>query len=135
MGRYPQSMEKNLLEWVKLNMLRKYTMPPADDALIYSYTGFVLMIFEIHNNEKNDKVIIYILVHYVWLFGYVPNFSFKQKNINFQEIDVDNEYEKRVEMIQKSGVELQYRKFFGDQHIGGCDDLFELNRNNELDNL
>ncbi len=32
----PQSMEKNLLEWVKPNMLRKYTMPPADDALIYS---------------------------------------------------------------------------------------------------
>ena len=32
----PQSMEKNLLEWVKPNTLRKYTMPPADDALIYS---------------------------------------------------------------------------------------------------
>jgi len=32
----PQSMEKNLLKWVKPNMLREYKMPPADDALIYS---------------------------------------------------------------------------------------------------
>ena len=32
----PQSMENNLLKWVKPNMLRKYKMPPADDALIYS---------------------------------------------------------------------------------------------------
>ena len=32
----PQSMEKNWLKWVKPNMLRKYAMPPADDALIYS---------------------------------------------------------------------------------------------------
>ena len=32
----PQSMEKNLLKWVKPNMLRKYKMPPADNALIYS---------------------------------------------------------------------------------------------------
>ena len=32
---HPISMEKNELKWVKPNMLRKYKMPPADDALIY----------------------------------------------------------------------------------------------------
>ena len=32
---HPTSMEKNELKWVKPNMLRKYKMPPADDALIY----------------------------------------------------------------------------------------------------
>ena len=31
----PISMENNELKWVKPNMLRKYKMPPADDALIY----------------------------------------------------------------------------------------------------
>ena len=31
----PKSMEKNEIKWVKPNMLRKYKMPPADDALIY----------------------------------------------------------------------------------------------------
>ena len=31
----PKSMESNKIMWVKPNMLRKYKMPPADDALIY----------------------------------------------------------------------------------------------------
>ncbi len=31
----PKSMENNEIIWVKPNMLRKYKMPPADDALIY----------------------------------------------------------------------------------------------------
>ncbi len=31
----PKSMEKNEIVWVKPNMLRKYKMPPADDALIF----------------------------------------------------------------------------------------------------
>ena len=31
----PKSMEQNEIIWVKPNMLRKYKMPPADDALIY----------------------------------------------------------------------------------------------------
>ena len=31
----PKSMENNEIVWVKANMLRKYKMPPADDALIY----------------------------------------------------------------------------------------------------
>ena len=30
-----KSMENNEIRWVKPNMLRKYKMPPADDALIY----------------------------------------------------------------------------------------------------
>ena len=31
----PKSMENNEIKWVKPNMLRKYKMPPADDALIF----------------------------------------------------------------------------------------------------
>ena len=41
---------------------------------------------------------------------------YSNKNINFQEIDVDNEYEKRVEMIQKSGGRTSVPQiFFGDR--------------------
>ena len=32
----PMSMEKNEIKWVKVNTLRQYKMPPADDSLIYS---------------------------------------------------------------------------------------------------
>ena len=92
------------------------------------------MIFEIRNNEKNNKVIIY--TSSLCGFCYRAKSLLKQKNINFQEIDVDNEYEKRVEMIQKSGGRTSVPQIFlGDQHIGGCNDLFELNRNNKLENL
>ena len=31
----PMSMEKNEIKWVKVNTLRQYKMPPADDSLIY----------------------------------------------------------------------------------------------------
>ena len=31
----PKSMENNEIMWVKPNMLRKYKMPPADDALVF----------------------------------------------------------------------------------------------------
>jgi 8-oxo-dGTP diphosphatase len=31
----PKSMESDEIMWVKPNMLRKFKMPPADDALIY----------------------------------------------------------------------------------------------------
>ena len=32
----PMSMEKIEIKWVKVNTLRQYKMPPADDSLIYS---------------------------------------------------------------------------------------------------
>ena len=32
----PLSMEENEIKWVKVNTLRQYKMPPADDSLIYS---------------------------------------------------------------------------------------------------
>ena len=32
----PMSMEQNEIKWVKVNMLRQYNMPPADDSLIFS---------------------------------------------------------------------------------------------------
>ena len=84
--------------------------------------------------KKNNKVIIY--TSSFCGFCYRAKSLLKQKNINFQEIDVDNEYEKRVEMIKKSGGRTSVPQiFFGDQHIGGCDDLFELDRKNQLDNL
>ena len=32
----PMSMEKNEIKWVKVNTLKQYKMPPADDSLIYN---------------------------------------------------------------------------------------------------
>jgi 8-oxo-dGTP diphosphatase len=38
----PMSMENNPIKWVKVNKLREYNMPPADDSLIYSLQDLLL---------------------------------------------------------------------------------------------
>ena len=58
------------------------------------------------------------------------------KNIEFNEIDVDEDSNKRKEMILKSkGKTSVPQIFFGEFHIGGCDDLFYLEELGKLDGL
>ena len=57
----------------------------------------------------------------------------KQATIN--EIDVDDEPKLREEMIARSGRRTVPQIFIGDQHVGGCDDLFALEQRGELDRL
>ena len=58
----------------------------------------------------------------------------KKKNISFQEIDVDEDFNKRKEMIAKSNGRTSVPQiFFGDIHIGGCDDLLNLDRIGKLE--
>lgn len=61
---------------------------------------------------------------------------FRQKGIDPVEIDVGYESERRQEMIQRSRGRTTVPQIFIDgQHIGGCDDLFELERVGRLDEL
>jgi glutaredoxin 3 len=57
------------------------------------------------------------------------------KNLAFTEIDVDDDAKFRAEMVARSGRRSVPQIFIGDKHIGGCDDLFELERSGELDKL
>jgi glutaredoxin 3 len=58
-----------------------------------------------------------------------------QKNIVFNEIDVDDDAKLREEMIARSGRRTVPQIFIGDKHVGGCDDLFALDGSGELDRL
>jgi glutaredoxin 3 len=58
-----------------------------------------------------------------------------QKNVVFSEINVEDEPKFREEMIARSQRRTVPQIFIGDKHIGGCDDLFELDRSGELDRL
>ena len=58
-----------------------------------------------------------------------------QKNVVFSEKNVDDQPEFREEMIARSGRRTVPQIFIGDRHIGGCDDLFALDRSGELDRL
>lgn len=59
----------------------------------------------------------------------------KRKNAEFNEIIIDSE-ELRDEMIEKSGGRMTVPQIFiGDYHVGGYDDLEQLNRDGKLDEL
>jgi len=58
-----------------------------------------------------------------------------QKQVAFSEINVEDDAKLREEMIARSSQRTVPQIFIGDKHVGGCDDLFELDRSGELDRL
>ena len=58
-----------------------------------------------------------------------------QKHVIFSEINVEDDERFRVEMIARSNRRTVPQIFIGDKHVGGCDDLFELDRSGQLDRL
>ena len=56
------------------------------------------------------------------------------KDVSFQEIDVSRDPSKRQEMMEKSnGGRTVPQIFIGETHVGGCDDLYDLERAGRLD--
>jgi len=58
-----------------------------------------------------------------------------RKNLQFGEINVDEDAKFREEMIARSNRRTVPQIFIGDKHIGGCEDLFALDGSGELDRL
>ncbi|HXI48963.1 MAG TPA: glutaredoxin 3 [Steroidobacteraceae bacterium] len=58
-----------------------------------------------------------------------------QKQVIFDEINVDDDAKFREEMTARSNRNTVPQVFIGDKHVGGCDDLFALDRSGELDRL
>jgi len=59
----------------------------------------------------------------------------QQKGAAVDKIRVDLEPARRAEMVQKSGRRTVPQIWIGGRHVGGCDDLHELERAGELDSL
>lgn len=59
----------------------------------------------------------------------------KSKGVEFDEIIVDGQANVRAQMMQESGRHTVPQIWIGQQHIGGCDDLFALERASKLDAL
>jgi glutaredoxin 3 len=51
---------------------------------------------------------------------------------HIDEIRVDLEPEQRVHMVEQTGRRTVPQIFIGDTHVGGCDDLVELDRRGGL---
>ena len=59
----------------------------------------------------------------------------KKKNISFEKIDVDLNLSLREEMVKITGRTSVPQVFVNDLHLGGCDDVYELENKGELDSL
>ena len=57
------------------------------------------------------------------------------KGIEFEDISVDGRPELREEMTRKSGHYTVPQIWIGDELIGGCEELFSLERSNRLDTM
>jgi glutaredoxin 3 len=59
----------------------------------------------------------------------------KKKQVAYDEIPVDNDRKLRQEMTRKSGGYTVPQIFIDGQPIGGCDELYYLERTGKLDEL
>lgn len=60
----------------------------------------------------------------------------KQKGAEFEEVDVFTDPSRRAEMIERAGGRRTVPQIFiGECHVGGCDDLMELDRSGKLEEL
>ena len=61
---------------------------------------------------------------------------FQKKGVEVQEIDIFMDADAREEMqANTGGARTVPQIFIGDTHVGGCDDLYALEREGKLDRL
>lgn len=56
-----------------------------------------------------------------------------QKGVAYEEIDVMRDAEKKQEMMNRAKRHTVPQIFIDGQHVGGCDDLYDLERAGKLD--
>lgn len=59
----------------------------------------------------------------------------EHKGIDYREIPVDGNPELRLEMMNASGRRTVPQIWVGNTHVGGCDELFALERSGQLDQM
>lgn len=57
---------------------------------------------------------------------------FQRKGIDYQEIDVSLDHDLRIKLVERTKQRTVPQIFINDQHIGGCDDLYALERQGAL---
>lgn len=72
-------------------------------------------------------------VHRFALIVFVPKSYSSKKNVEYEDIRVDQEPERHDEMIKRSNRTSVPQIFIDDYHVGGCDDLFDLEAEGTLD--
>ena len=59
-----------------------------------------------------------------------------EKGVQFTEYSIDGDNDARIKMSERAGGRSTVPQIFiNEESIGGCDELYELERNNELNEL
>ncbi len=88
---------------------------------------------EMTRQKKTPEIVMYTAAFCGYCAG--AKSLLKKKGVAYLEIRVDEEAGKREEMEQRAGRDSVPQIFIGDQHIGGFDELVELDMDDELDSL
>lgn len=84
-------------------------------------------------NKENNEIIIYSTL--ICPYCNAAKQLLNSKNLEFQEIRVDQDRQQRQTMIEKSGRTSVPQIFINGQHVGGFDDLNAANRSGQLDQI
>ncbi len=57
----------------------------------------------------------------------------QRKGISYQEVDVSDDDEQRRDLVKRTGRRTVPQIFINEQSIGGCDELYALERAGRLD--
>jgi glutaredoxin 3 len=60
---------------------------------------------------------------------------FQRKGVSYEEIDVSRDNDLRLKLMQQTKQRTVPQIFINEQHIGGCDELYALDRQGALDPL
>ena len=59
----------------------------------------------------------------------------ERKGVALEEIDIEGAPDARMQMMSRSGQRTVPQIFIGETHVGGCDDLLDLDARGGLDKL
>ena len=90
-----------------------------------------------NEQEMSSDSAVEVTIYTTGLCGYchMAKGLLQRQDINYREIPVDRDPEQRSIMEARSGRYTVPQIFFGEQHIGGCDDLMALAHSGELAEL
>jgi glutaredoxin 3 len=59
----------------------------------------------------------------------------ERKGVRFEEIDVANDDQTRIDLAQRTGLRTVPQIFIGERCVGGSDELYALDQDGKLDSL
>jgi glutaredoxin 3 len=89
------------------------------------------------NETMNEKQTPEVVIYTAAFCGYCTGAKslLEKKGVHYHEIRIDKEAGMREEMMQRSQRDTVPQIFIGERHVGGFDDLVDLDMDDELDPL